>query len=280
MKKPTASIGILFLALASSKAIHADAFSLNATVVASACNEGEIGMLNNGACNTQTTTILPQPLSSIVLNPLVSTIDVAQAEAYGTVTYGRVTGFASASASPINYVTSGTSEFLGQWTDTFTVTSATLPPGTPVDLMLYLELTGTLACSGPTGNAAQEVGNLEWGLNGIMSVSGSTCGTSVDEVQTSIYATSVGSVFSMVGFGEWNATANTDGVGTTGPAGSATADPPSANFFVDSLTPGATYTTASGNSYFSPSTTSPVPEPSFLIPVAAVFALLAARRSL
>src|SRR5262249_44289958 len=147
----------------------ATSFSLNSTATASACDLGEIGSLNNGACETNTTTVLPQPLASIVQSPVTSTLSVSQAEAFGTVTYGAITGFASGSASPSAYVTAGVASFHGEWDDVITVVSPTLAAGTPTNLLLTFHVAGTVNCT--TESSAQVIGSLEYGSNGILNIS-------------------------------------------------------------------------------------------------------------
>lgn len=245
----------LFLTLLYSQPLRADNFSLSATATASACNEGEIGSLNNGACNTFSSAVTSP--NSIVLSPVISTIDVASAQASGSVTYGSVTGSASASASPTDEPSSGSSQFIGEWNDTLTVTSATLSQGTPVNLEFTLTVSGSVTCSPATvlSNSGQVSGQFEFGLN-VISAADTTCGTTIAQTQMSTYATTVGAVIDISGTGQWDATANAP-VGS--PGSSVQADPPAAQFFVDLETPGASYTTASGVTYFSSVAT---PEPS------------------
>ncbi len=257
MKSASAATFLLVvLVLTSAQMLNASAFSLTATATASACNEGQVG--NNGVCNTSTVTA--NSLTSIAIGPVMSTIFQAQAESYGTVNYGYITGFSSGSAGPDNYVTNGGGGFDGQFADTVTVTSSTLPMGTAVNLRFSLTVSGSLFCSSPLGTTAQAqvLGDLVYGLN-IITAGDSTCGTTFTQTQTAIYATTVGAVIDIGGEGDWNISADAGGVGPVGPSASAQADPPSASFFVDSLTPGASYATASGHTYFTS-----VPEPSSL----------------
>lgn len=262
--KTTLTVACLFLTLACSQALRADGFSLSATATASACNEGELGSLNNGSCNTLSNAVTGPPSNSIVFNPLISTIDVASAEASGSVTYGSVTGLASASASPtLQYPTAGSSQFIGNWADTLTVASATLSPGTPVNLEFTLTVSGSVVCSPSSpGNAGQVFGQFEFGLN-VISADDSTCDTTIAQTQMVTDTTSVGAVIPIAGTGEWFATANT-AAGSAGPS-SVQADPPAAQFFVDSETPGASYTTASGFTYFTPLVATPEPSSLFLL---------------
>ena len=82
----------------------------------------------------------------------------------------------------------------------------------------------------------------------------------VDNVQTGTWGTTVGSVVPFVGAADWDVQA----LGQNGSTTEATADPPSATTYIDSLTPGVTLVTGSGHSYSTPPPAA-VPEPSDLL---------------
>jgi hypothetical protein len=185
----------------------------------------------------------------------------ASATFFGTVQFGLISGGLSAQGSesssaepvgiPLNATFAGAS-FDGVWQDSLTVTSLTLAAGTPVQLAFTLGVDATLNCGGPSAEASA-LGAFQAGSNQII-LSSTTCNSVFQKSDVMIVNTAVGSDLQVEG--QLVLSANAEGYNQE--SSSAGVDPPSSNFFVDSLTPGASYITGSGNTYFSPTS---VPEP-------------------
>jgi hypothetical protein len=167
-------------------------------------------------------------------------------------------------------------------TDTITVTSATLPAGTPVDLRVTTTLHVNIS-SPPYGNASAAAdvlfskpgytytddngssyfGLVSWQYNGT-DLSGH------NDLSSDVLHTYVGDTFTVELDAQAQATGDAD---AARPAGYAVADAGNTAYFnLDPLTPGADYTAASGLSY-----DTPVPEPTSLV-LTAGLSLLALRR--
>ncbi len=168
--------------------------------------------------------------------------------AYGYIGFGEIQGYSYSQATG-DYLIGGDSEgighFEGVWRDTLTVTSSSLPIGTPVSLLLTMSLDATLAASQRGGDfdaaATFELGNSH------LSIVANHAGT-FHQVQTLVFSTRVGAVLSPVG--ELQALGGeTDSPGTS--EYKLVDASHTALFYIDVLTPGATYTTASGYTYFS-----------------------------
>jgi hypothetical protein len=265
------TLGLVILAGLSSltsRTAFADAFDLSANAVASACS-----VLAFPPCDTQQLETGLIPINSIVVSPINASLSVsvggdsatASAETSGTVTYGQITGFVTGSASEANpgpagidsTSTSGQGTFIGQWQDTLTITSSSLQAGTPVTLDFTLLTNASLSCTGPSGTV-EATATFEANLS-VEQLSDNTCNTPFQQSQQMTFLTAVGDTVSVSG--QLNLFAS--GEGANGVTSTGTADPPQSSFFIDSLTAGVSYSSASGQTYFTPAST--VPEPaSFL----------------
>jgi len=216
-------------------------------------------------------------LSPIVVGPLVATNNFSEpgssgaafASSSGTVDFGVITGSVSASAGgsftpfPPGTVAigSGGSTFFGIWQDSLTVTSSTLAVGTPVDLIFTMDFSAALDCAGANSISSNvsALAAFSAGQGQQILASQSACNSLLAGSKTLSLATTVGADIPVEG--QLNISASVTGTNDVGPT-TANVDPPTSGFFIDSLTPGASYTTASGHTYFSPTTS--VPEPSSL----------------
>jgi hypothetical protein len=215
-------------------------------------------------------TLSPSP---IVVNPLSASVSFsepgisssASGTGSGTVNFGAITGSVSTtgveSAPSLPFGmnvndTSASGVFDGFWQDSIIVTSNTLAAGTPVNLLFTMDVNAALSCTGPNASV-QAVAGLQAGLSQIL-MSSSTCNSTLAGSKTLLLQTTVGADIPVEGQLDLTAVAS----GVNGIASTGNIDPPSSEFFVDSLTAGASYTTLSGTTYFSPTTS--VPEPSSL----------------
>jgi hypothetical protein len=216
---------------------------------------------------------------TIVLNPLNANVAFnngqitsgAAATTFGTVQFGSITGSVSASAlesssffPPLTILANTAAEafFNGFWQDTLNITSTTLSAGTPVDLGFTMKVNATLSCSGPSPENTVSAEAAFQGGSNVIDQRGSSCNSFLQTSQGMIVPTFVGATLPVEGQLLLDAFAGgVNGVQAGGPPIGSTSkvDPPSSEFFIDSLTSGANYTTASGNTYFTP--ISSVPEP-------------------
>jgi PEP-CTERM motif len=177
----------------------------------------------------------------------------ARADASGSLDYGVISADMVAYGNRNGYVyVNAIAEARDYWVDSFTISSATLPAGTPVELQLGVQLRASLATSGfGQAYALAVIGTgLDAGwLNGVdtRNVGGGS------HSSVSSFMSYVGAEVTFVGQLNSRAWAESgEGVG------SATTDA-WAGFTVDLLTPGASYRTASGHDYGTPA--APIPEP-------------------
>jgi len=180
------------------------------------------------------------------------------ATAGGTAALGSITGAVSAAATAFVFP-GGDSEgdFVGVWNDTLTITSATLSTGTPVDLLFTLGVDTTSSCTGEGSVDITPVLNINGGNSQIL-LNSTACNSVFDQSKQLVVVTDVGAIVPVQGILNLDATVE---LGT----GTATIDP-SATFFIDSETAGASYTTGSGVSYMTPAPPpATVPEPSSLM---------------
>lgn len=245
------------------RAVWADTIGLNASAGYQA---------NTPADNEDVTNSInfPLTLSPITLNSFSGSSSGASASVSGSVNFGSITGEAMASATSGG--SAATAQFQGAWQDSLLVTSNTLAPGTPVSLLFTIILNGSLSCTGPLAGGA--VGAEFSTSNGYdVKTPAIKCNTSLPASETLLVQTLVGQDIGLEGqlFEE------ADARDLTSPS-TATADPPTTQFFIDSQTTGASYTTGSGNTYFTPAT-SPVPEvPSIVLLATGLFGSAAAFR--
>jgi hypothetical protein len=178
------------------------------------------------------------------------------ASASGSVQFGSISGVVSATGNAGPIANGGFAVFDGIWDDTLTVTSSTLAAGTTVDLLFTMAYNFSTTCSGANGSpfaeAEFETGSQDVPLQFVTaSTSDPSCNQKSAGTQTLNVVTFVGATTGVLGFSSLFAAA---GEGSSGQA-----DAP-VDFFIDSETAGASYTTASGTNYSTPIPT--VPEPS------------------
>lgn len=190
------------------------------------------------------------PVSSFFLtsqSPITIPIQsAAGGSASGTVDFGSLTGSVSGGENAFGTYT-------GNWQDTLTITSSTLPIGTPVNLIFSLSVDTTMSCTG-VGSAVGTTASMSSTRGGNIALESGTCNSLFAQTSSALVQTSVGDSFLVEG--ELDLTAQNTLAGT------ASVDP-SGGFFIDSETAGAGYTTASGASYLTPSVVTP--EPSSLV---------------
>lgn len=179
------------------------------------------------------------------------------ASAFGSVQFGSISGVVSGTGNGGAIPNAGAASFEGIWNDTLTVTSGTLASGTPVDLLFTMAYNFSTVCRGAAASPQGEA-EFEAGLQNVtVSTSNSSgipsCNATLAGSQTLNLTTFVGATTDISGILNLNAVA--------GEGQSALVDPP-VNFYIDSETAGASYTTASGTNYSTPVST--VPEPSSL----------------
>lgn len=177
----------------------------------------------------------------------------AWADASGSLDYGVISAdmYAYGNRNGYTYV-NAIAEARDYWVDSFTITSATLPAGTPVELQLGVQLRASLASSGFGQGYALAVIGTGLDAGWLTGVDTRNVGAGSHSSATS-FLTFVGAEVSFVGQLNSRAWAESgEGVGsaTTGAW---------AGFTVDALTPGASYRTASGHDYGSQ--VAAIPEP-------------------
>ena len=200
---------------------------------------------------------------SITVPTLTATLGSGFGSVAGSVEFGAITATVSAAGDFSSTVgpSNGVGNFSGIWDDSLVVTSATLAVGTPVDLLFTLTVNGTLSCTG-TGSTVSDIASFGAGNNSI-TLSSQTCNSVLKGTQGFVESTTVGADLQIQG--QLAAVAGASGFNPDFSASTATVDPPSSDFFIDSLTPGATYTTGSGNTYFSPIVSAPEPSTVMLL---------------
>lgn len=247
---------------------RADAYGLTVSAFASACPA-------YNQCNTQQFNTGALPVKSITLNPMTASFTTSfptgMASTYagtqGTVTYGAASGtvFVESTAycaSPpgsncFNTVASGV--FQGFWNDTLTITSKTLPLGSQVNLMATMSIHADIYCTSVNASvqalgAFTVVPGTVGGVPPII-LSSNLCNSLFQESQRETFTAFVGE--SVLVGGQLSLLASAYAL--NGQPSVVAVDPPASGFFIDSLTPGASYVTASGHSYSS------TPEPGTLV---------------
>jgi hypothetical protein len=262
---------VLLLGILGESSAWADSFGLTVSALAAPCINGA------GQCNIQGLDVGPLQVNSITVNPIFSYATygfpalgngaTALAQTEGTVRFGAITGSVFGSAyescpSPPGsdcFEAIGAGRFDGFWNDTLTVTSRTLPAGSPVDLMATASIDAETHCTG-VGASVQALAFLEaepGTLGGVppLVLSSNLCNSVFQQSQSETFTALVGeSVFVQ---GQLSLLAS--GYALNSEPAVATVDPPASQFFINSLTPGSTYVTASGHSYSS------TPEPGTLM---------------
>ncbi len=247
----------------------ADNVSLSLSALAS---NGQ-GENNTFAVSGVTTPIIsPDQSASLDLTDTAGDVFINSASAAGSVDFGSISGVVTASAfaslNPDFGVLPGTpgagigstGQFVGTWQDAITVTSATLAVGTPVNLLFTLAVNGNLGCSGVDGQVSS-IAQFD-AFGSVIQAASATCNSTLQGTQSLTLATTVGADIPISG----ELSISAISVGVNDENSSATVDPPSSQFFIDSETAGAGYTSTSGTSYETPQPP-PVgtPEPSSLL---------------
>jgi hypothetical protein len=289
MKIPILSGALLIVILALSP--HQSAFGYSVVLQGEAFAAGSA---TNPLDNTFFTGDLQQPS---VNGSVSASVPDANASVNLTAALGSLSGIVGASA----VVPVDTSQFapgseaIGflRWQDEVTVTSSTLANGTPVNLLLTEVLDATMTSAGNAGstvahtivtNAFQLNGNGAIGTlqtvfnNGevFSSNPGTACSGLCSASESVILSAVVGQTFEVVADMSLQAFAFEQS--STGPLVHANAFAQldaghTGKLFLDPLTEGASYTTASGATYFAP-----VPEPSTILLLGFVLIGLAAWR--
>lgn len=251
-----------------SNLIEADQVGLSVSASSSAYTNGVSDDHEFGLSLVQSTINVPNLVALANYNN--SDFDMAASSSLsGTVAFGTITGAVAASASesttryPLGTPlgdTNANATFKGFWQDSILVTSTTLGPGAPVDLLFTLSTNAALACYGGGGGYAYsgiQAGSSVLSFSNNNICSGSTFGGS----ETMTVVTAVGSDLQIEGQLDIEAAA----AAVNGIPGAASIDPPTSTFYIDSLTSGASYTTGSGNTYFTPNITAPEPSSCLLL---------------
>jgi len=221
------------------------------------------------------TTPINDPVQTAAYSSSAGGVFTDSASASGSVNFGSISGdvttSADASSSDLSTLPgtglggAGQGLFIGEWQDSIAVTSATLADGTPVNLLFTLAVNGSLGCS---GSGALVNANAEFEAEGYGDIvaASSTCNSTLQGAQTLTVATTVGADIPVEGVLSLQA----DGDFVNDESSSATVDPPSSQFYIDSETAGASYATGSGVSYMTPQappTTTPEPSSVLLLGV-------------
>lgn len=189
----------------------------------------------------------------------------AAASASGEVQFGSITGALGATSSESSSLfppgvqltnAAGSAEFDGTWVDELTVTSNTLAAGEPVELAFLLSADLNLTCSDSGQASVSAVASMTGSIFSAQ-LSDQVCNSAFKQSQTLTVLTNVGATIPIQG--QLNLVTSAAGLNELTVSSSID---PSAQVFIDSLTPGASYTTASGTNYSSPAH---VPEPSSLL---------------
>lgn len=204
---------------------------------------------------------LPNPVTFSLSSSQSSTAsggENAFAQTFGSVSYGQIKGYVHGGSSATSLgEADGITDYQAAWDDTAKVTSSTLPYGTTVTLLLTLNVHASLSGSSPGGGMALTA-FLDLNSNSILL---NTTNPGIFNGSKSIPITTfVGANLSLEG--GLNMDAVTQSLNCGGCSPSYTVDAShTANYYLDPVTPGVSYTTASGNVYLTPS----VPEPSSML---------------
>ena len=194
----------------------------------------------------------------------------SSANAFGSVTLGKITAFAQADSQtleegPVHLSGDiGRGNFGGKFQDQISIVSSTLPEFTPVVIVATLTLHSleSIACeSADCLNASDALAYASLDVFGSQAQLSAALpnfpSSQAPETLFEYMFTFVGDTLDIHGYLGVDATAQGVTDGSTAKAITDAVD--TASFFIDVLTPGASYTTASGTAYFTPT---PVPEAS------------------
>jgi hypothetical protein len=187
------------------------------------------------------------------------------ASAYDGSLHGYANGTITCNPGCVGFGFDSVAEYEVLWYDTLFVVG--LPPGTPVELMVTTTLSSTVSGSGSSSAFAYSNATINGGYEVQVTNEGADNGSTSQSMIIDTYAYAPLQLESEL---EGVASGETNGIGSY----SATSDAAdTANTYITILTPGATYTTASGVSYSS------VPEPrTFLLLAALLPAIWAGAR--
>jgi hypothetical protein len=197
--------------------------------------------------DTGSTYYLPQPRFDLP--------SISQSSGGGFVELSGTAALAALSSSAHMTATSdgyhGHPNSFTQWSDTVTVTSDTLPRGTPAQFRLTLDVqdTATLTGRSPGFDGAWINANAHVGQNGLV-FDDATGGTSSPTTQTLVVSTLVGDMVPVDG--SLSVQANATSTEPSNRVVEARAEA-SAIVHIDPITPGVSYATDSGTSYTTPS---------------------------
>jgi len=217
---------------------------------------GQTGLTADSSVNA-TGTVPSVPVTSYLTSsgPVLNSPEImisnanGSASASGSVQFGSISGDVSVTGNGGATNNAGEASFEGIWNDTLTVTSTTLAPDTTVDLLFTMTYNFSTVCSGPNGSPSEEA-EFEAGSQNV-TASNTTCNPTSQGTQTLNLVTFVGGTTDILGDLTLEPVAG---------EGSSVQEDPPVDFYIDSETAGASYTTASGTNYSTP--ISPTPEPS------------------
>lgn len=197
--------------------------------------------------------------------------------ALGTLRGGIVTSGIATLNGPVNGIAaepagSGSAHLQEFWIDRMKISSGVLPTGTPVELRFTTVLSGLLSPSlvGPGVNnfavadAFFQAGASQLHATGVPGILTTT--------DTMVVHSSVGAALSLEAQLILTASATADVLRGIAAASETANYSNTSDFFIDVLTPGASYITDSGQTYFSPE---PTPEPSTFLLLGSGFAAVA-----
>jgi hypothetical protein len=240
--------------------------SLWSTSAAAAAAFGITYAIDTRACVSSTLCDKKQASGTNLANPVTFSLVSSQsslanggenafAQTFGSISYGQIKGYVHGDSSATKLgEADGITDYQAYWADTATVTSTTLGFGTPVTFLMTLDVDAILAGVGPGGmNLTAEliVGN------GNQLLANTTTQGAFDYSKGMLVTTFVGAKLSLEGGLLLDAVTQAANCGGCSPTYTVDSSH-TANYYLDAITPGVSYTTASGYTYFTPA----VPEPS------------------